>query len=116
MVDYTSVLFGGSSTLRQTANLRSRKRLGRNSGAIGFLRSQWTTPLSCTYFRVVGTCQMLLLFVAQDRRCRAVGLFALEDEGDRLAVRFYDADQHGAMSGKGVAFESNRSGLGGGHP
>ena len=36
-------------------------------------------------------------------------LFVLEDEGDQLVVRPYDADHHGAIRGKVVAFESNRA-------
>ena len=46
---------------------------------------------------------------------RAVALFVLEDEGDRLVLRSFDADQHGAISDEGVAFESNRAGLRGRH-
>jgi hypothetical protein len=42
---------------------------------------------------------------------RAVPLSALEDEGDRLALRPFDADQHGAIRGEAVAFECNRAGL-----
>src|ERR1039458_6179609 len=44
-----------------------------------------------------------------------VVLFVLEDQGDRLVLRPYDADHHGAIRGKGVAFESNRAGLRGRH-
>jgi hypothetical protein len=40
-----------------------------------------------------------------------VGLFALEKEADRLVVRPYDADQHGAIRGKSVCFERNLAGL-----
>lgn len=46
---------------------------------------------------------------------RAVALFVFEDEGDRLVFGSFDADQHSAIRGKGVAFESNRAGLGSRH-
>ena len=42
-----------------------------------------------------------------------VALFVLEDESDRLVFRSFDADQHSAIRGKDVAFESNRTGFGG---
>jgi hypothetical protein len=42
-------------------------------------------------------------------------LLALEDQSDRLVVRSYDADQHGAIRGKRVAFDSHRAGFGGHH-
>jgi len=48
-------------------------------------------------------------------RLRVFTLFVLEDEGDRLVLRPFDADQHCAISGKGIAFESNRAGLRGCH-
>src|ERR1019366_3392517 len=46
---------------------------------------------------------------------RTPDLFALEDESDRLVLRPHHADHHGAIRGQGVAFESNRAGLRGGH-
>src|ERR1035437_3898172 len=46
---------------------------------------------------------------------RTPDLLVLEDEGDRLAIRPFNADRHGAIRGQGVAFESNRAGLRGGH-
>jgi hypothetical protein len=46
---------------------------------------------------------------------RTVALFALEDQVDRLALRPFDAYQHGAIGGKGVAFECNSAGLRGCH-
>src|SRR5208283_5488327 len=48
-------------------------------------------------------------------RLRTVALLVLEDEGDRLVVRPDDADHHGAIRGKGVAFECNRARLRGRH-
>lgn len=48
-------------------------------------------------------------------RLRPVGLFALEDQCDRLAVRPCDVDQHGAIRGKGVALDSHGAGLRGDH-
>jgi len=39
----------------------------------------------------------------------------LEDESDRLVFRSFDADQHSAIRGQSVAFESNRAGLRGRH-
>jgi hypothetical protein len=51
-----------------------------------------------------------LLVLGLERRClRAVALFAVEDKGDRLVLRSYDAGHHGAIRGKVVAFESNRA-------
>ena len=40
-----------------------------------------------------------------------IDLFALESEADRFVVRPCDADQHGAIRGKGVGFKRNRAGL-----
>jgi hypothetical protein len=40
-------------------------------------------------------------------------LLALEEECDRHAIRPHDADRHGAVRSKGVAFERNCAGLGG---
>jgi len=48
-------------------------------------------------------------------RLRAPGLSVLEDESDRLGVRPVDADHHGAIRGKGVAFHGNRTVLRGRH-
>ena len=73
--------------------------------------------------RLLGS-HVLLCGVGQPRACdggldtlllRAVALFALEDERDRLLLGPYDADHHGAIRGKGVAFDSNRTGLRGRH-
>jgi len=47
----------------------------------------------------------------QLRSTTLVALFALEDEGDRLALRPRDDDRHGAIGRKRVAFQSNRAGL-----
>jgi len=43
------------------------------------------------------------------RRCEANPLYCVEDEGDRLALRPYDAHHHGHPAG--VAFDSNRAGF-----
>jgi hypothetical protein len=51
----------------------------------------------------------LLVLRLKRRRLRAVALCALENQGDRLVLQPYDADHHGAIRGKGVAFESNRT-------
>jgi hypothetical protein len=45
----------------------------------------------------------------------AVRLLALENEGDRLLLRPDDADGHGAVRGKGIAFDGSRAGLRGRH-
>jgi len=42
-------------------------------------------------------------------------LFVLEDEGNRLVLRSYNADQHGAIRRKGVTFDGNRTVLRGRH-
>lgn len=34
-----------------------------------------------------------------------------KDQGDRLALRFFNADHHRSVLGKSVALESNRAGL-----
>jgi hypothetical protein len=44
-------------------------------------------------------------------RLRVLTLLALEEECDRLAIRPHDADRHGAVRSKGVAFERNCAGL-----
>src|SRR5665213_1250709 len=51
-------------------------------------------------------------------RCPTQGnpaLLALKDEGDRLVLRPVDADLHGAIRRKCIAFESHGAGLRGGH-
>jgi hypothetical protein len=46
-----------------------------------------------------------LLVLGLERRClRAVALFVVEDKSDRLVLRPYDTDHHGAIRGKVVAF------------
>jgi len=42
-------------------------------------------------------------------------IFVLEDESDRRVFGSYDGNQHCAIRGQSVAFESNRAGLRGGH-
>ena len=38
-------------------------------------------------------------------------LFAQEGKGDRLPLRPYDANNHGAIRGQAIAFDGNRAGL-----
>jgi hypothetical protein len=42
-------------------------------------------------------------------------LLAPEDQGDRLAMRSFDADRHGSIRGERITFESNHAGLRGCH-
>src|ERR1017187_1854881 len=44
-----------------------------------------------------------------------VALLALEDQADRFSPGPFDANDHGAIRGQAVAFDSNRTGLSGGH-
>src|SRR4029453_12604101 len=63
----------------------------------------------------LATTRVRLLDGSDRLRLHAVALLALKDEGNRFVPRPYDADQHGTIRNKGVAFESYRAGLRGRH-
>jgi hypothetical protein len=70
------------------------------------------SQIADSFSRAVAGYRLLVLGLER-RRLRAVALFALENQVDRLVLRPYDADHHGAIRGKGVGFASNRAGFAG---
>jgi hypothetical protein len=70
------------------------------------------SQIADSFSRAVAGYRLLVLGLER-RRLRAVALFALENQVDRLVLRPYDADYHGAIRGKGVGFASNRAGFAG---